>query len=621
MATKKKSPTDRTAHADGDLRRAAAILVVVVLTVIAFFAYRPGAMPPTPPETVVEDGVWFDKLVGVERLSREQELEVAGKIFEALYNPGSGDLARFTFSDDQPRMLLLSLSDGVAKARVLHQTGESLRVSAEGLLSQVDELAEQGLTPVWAKLDFVTSVVENPALVLADPFTYERSLFGLAFEETSGIALLPEVLVAETIIDSSTQFRADALSGYLEQTGLPTSYANGLASLQSIPAFHFTTSSYFYENGGLLTLYRGHRVFPVYTNIDLENSLRGGGRYLTAAVGEDGRFLYSYLPKTDSVSADYNILRHAGTTYAMLDLYTHTEKEELLAAASRAIRFMMAQVRLCPVGSGFESCLIEEERAKLGGNGLAVLALTYYMRATGDQALLEDAQSLARWMVSLQAESGEFTTHIMEYATGRDTGSVSEYYPGEAIYALANLYLLDGNEEWLRAAQDGARWLANDRIAGKAPGDVTHDHWLLLGLDVIQHISPDPVYYEASLTIADAIIRTQNSDPEFPDWYGSFYKPPRSTPAATRTEGLMAAYRVARDYGTPEEADRIVQAAKNSISFQLGTQFYPEKAMYLPNPQRVLGGFHRDLTNFEIRNDYVQHNISGILALLRALTH
>jgi hypothetical protein len=281
---------------------------------------------------------------------------------------------------------------------------------------------------------------------------------------------------------------------------------------------------------------------------------------------------------------------------------------------------MMAQVRLCPVGSGFENCLIEEERAKLGGNGLAVLALTYYMRATGDQALLEDAQSLARWMVSLQAESGEFTTHIMEYATGRDTGSVSEYYPGEAIYALANLYLLDGNAEWLRAAQDGARWLANDRIAGKPPGEITHDHWLLLGLDVIQHISPDPVYYEASMTIADAIIRSQNSDPEFPDWYGSFYKPPRSTPAATRTEGLMAAYRVARDYGTPEEADRILQAAKNSISFQLGTQFYPEKAMYLPDPQRVLGGFHRDLTNFEIRNDYVQHNISGILALLRALT-
>jgi hypothetical protein len=223
-------------------------------------------------------------------------------------------------------------------------------------------------------------------------------------------------------------------------------------------------------------------------------------------------------------------------------------------------------------------------------------------------------------MVSLQAESGEFTTHIMEYATGQDTGSVSEYYPGEAIYALANLYLLDGNEDWLRAAQAGARWLANDRIAGKAPDKVTHDHWLLLGLDVIQHISPDPVYFDASMAIADAIIQSQNVDPEFPDWFGGFYRPPSSTSNATRTEGLMAAYRVARGFGSPGQAERILHAAKNSVSFQLATQFHPESAMYLPNPQRALGGFHRDLTNFEIRNDYVQHNISGILALLRALT-
>jgi hypothetical protein len=593
---------------------------VIVLSIIAFFAFRPDRTPLASPAPAVNDGVWFDDLEGSERLSREQELEAAGKIFEALFDPDQGDLSEFTFSDDQPRMLFLSLSDGLDKAQVLHQAGDSLRAAAEGLLAQTDGLAEQGFTPVWAKLDFVTEAAFDPAFAPADPFPYERSLFGLAFEETSAIALLPEVLAAETIVDSDRNFLPDALAGYLEQAGLPTSYANGLASLQSIPAFHFSTSSYFYENNGLLTLYRGHRVFPIYTNLDLENALLGGGRYLTAAVDEDGRFVYSYLPKTDSVGAGYNILRHAGTTYAMLDLYSHTSDEELLAAAERAIRYMMDQVRLCPVGSGFENCLIEDERAKLGGNGLAVLALTYYMRATGDQALLEDTRSLARWMVSLQAESGEFTTHIMEYATGQDTGSVSEYYPGEAIYALANLYLLDGNEDWLRAAQAGARWLANDRIAGKAPDKVTHDHWLLLGLDVIQHISPDPVYFDASMAIADAIIQSQNVDPEFPDWFGGFYRPPSSTSNATRTEGLMAAYRVARGFGSPGQAERILHAAKNSVSFQLATQFHPESAMYLPNPQRALGGFHRDLTNFEIRNDYVQHNISGILALLRALT-
>ncbi len=37
--------------------------------------------------------------------------------------------------------------------------------------------------------------------------------------------------------------------------------------------------------------------------------------------------------------------------------------------------------------------------------------------------------------------------------------------------------------------------------------------------------------------------------------------------------------------------------------------------MYLPHPQRVIGCFRRSLTNFEIRIDYVQHNISSILSL------
>ncbi len=614
MANKRKSRLDLATYADRDLGHAALILAVIALSIIAFFAFRPDCV------SSIKTEVWFDDLAGVEHLSREQELETAEKIFEALFTPESDDLAVFSFSDNQPRMLFLTLSDGLTKARVLNQTGESLRDAAEGLLDQADALTSQGFESIWAKLDFVTGVAVNPALSLIEPLAYERSLFGLAFEKVSGIALLPEVLVSETIVDSDRMFQPDALVGYLEQNDMPTHYANGLSSLKSIPAVHFSTSSYFYENGELLTLYRGHRVFPVYTNLDLEFSLQGGGRYLTAAVDGNGRFVYSYLPKTDSVSSGYNILRHAGTAYAMLDLYSHTGDEELLGAADRAIRYMMTQVRLCPVGTGLENCLIEEERAKLGGNGLAVLALTYYMHATGDQSLLEDAQSMARWMLSLQAESGEFTSHIMEYSTGQDTGSVSEYYPGEAIYALANLYLLDGNEEWLRAAQNGARWLANDRIAGKAPGDVTHDHWLLLGLDVIQHISPDPVYYDASMAIANAIIQSQNIDPEYPDWFGGFYRPPSSTSNATRTEGLMAAYRVAHDFGTPEQAERILQAAKNSISFQLATQFYPESAMYLTDPQRVLGGFHRDLTNFEIRNDYVQHNISAILALLRALT-
>jgi len=344
-----------------------------------------------------------------------------------------------------------------------------------------------------------------------------------------------------------------------------------------------------------------------------------GGEYLINAVKNNGQFVYAYLPKSDSESESYNILRHAGTIYAMADLYQESGDQRLLAAIKRAIDFLGTYIRHCQVGGVSESCIVENEETKLGGNALAVLAFTQYMIATGEDYLLEETRSLARWIISNQNENGEFKIHKVEFPSGEPTEFISEYYPGEAVYALARLYSLDNNNQWLTAAVNGAKWLAADRIQGKPKEEIIHDHWLLLGLDALQHIQPDLVFVESARLIADAITASQNLNPRYPDWYGSYYNPPRSTPAATRSEGLLAAYRILRDFDTSGQADWIMQAVRRNITFQLGTQFHPESVMYLKDPQRALGGFHQSLTNYEIRNDYVQHNLSSILALYREM--
>jgi hypothetical protein len=61
------------------------------------------------------------------------------------------------------------------------------------------------------------------------------------------------------------------------------------------------------------------------------------------------------------------------------------------------------------------------------------------------------------------------------------------------------------------------------------------------------------------------------------------------------------------------------RAIANAIRFQLSTQLREERAFYLPRPARALGGFSRGLEHLEVRIDYVQHNISAMLALVRAL--
>ena len=44
---------------------------------------------------------------------------------------------------------------------------------------------------------------------------------------------------------------------------------------------------------------------------------------------------------------------------------------------------------------------------------------------------------------------------------------------------------------------------------------------------------------------------------------------------------------------------------------QLSGYFYPELAMYMKNPQRILGSFMMRNDKFRVRIDDVQHNIGG----------
>ena len=178
---------------------------------------------------------------------------------------------------------------------------------------------------------------------------------------------------------------------------------------------------------------------------------------------------------------------------------------------------------------------------------------------------------------------------------------------------MMRIHALDGREIWLDTAEKAAQYLINVRDGDLALGKLSHDHWLLYGLNELYRRRQKPLYLKHALRISTAIVRSQNRVPKYPDWLGSYYRPPRTTPTATRTEGLCAAYALARDFGHPKEAEAILDAIRLGVAFQLQTQSRPESAMYLPNPRRCLGGFHRSLTNFEIRIDYVQHNISALL--------
>ena len=84
-----------------------------------------------------------------------------------------------------------------------------------------------------------------------------------------------------------------------------------------------------------------------------------------------------------------------------------------------------------------------------------------------------------------------------------------------------------------------------------------------------------------------------------------------------RSEGLIATYHLSKDFGDQNTTERILNAINLGIGFQLSTQLTSENAINLSNPQKAIGGFCESLTSYDIRIDYVQHNICSILGLYK----
>ena len=525
-------------------------------------------------------------------------------------------------ADTSQRWLFLSLDDGQSTATVLRVTAPSLLEAAQRMVKRVHEVRGAGASLVGYKLDVGVRLFPRPDQPRGGQATMGRSLFALGLAEsapTARFTFLPEENVARTLITTQGSLR---LQNFRKVQAWESTEEADLREILAQPRrdlFHLDLHSVYSNGEERWPLYRGHRRFDREDDMTPDALIRAarlGGDYLRRSLRDDGSYVYAYLPKTEEEKPKYNILRHAGTTYSLLEMYQATDDTAYLEAAERALVYLRRQIEDCAIDPTL-ACVVEDGEVKLGGNGLAMLAFEKHMEVTGQKDDLALLERLGGYLLAEQTASGEFAVHKRAHPSGEASDFVSQYYPGEALLALVRHP--DGKDTWLDAAAAGARWLILERDGNVPTARLAHDHWLLYALREIHAVRPDDLFVEHAGRIVQAIVQGQNRRPAYPDWYGSFYIPPRSTPTATRAEGLSAAYPMLLEAGRTDEAKAAMEALRAAVRFQLGTQFDEVTSLYLPERVRVLGGFRRSLDNYEIRIDYVQHNISALLALRQLL--
>lgn len=534
------------------------------------------------------------------------------------------DLPDALQQDRQPRMVLISVSDGVKTARVVVGTARGVVPAIEHAAAQVRAILPDSIRPRWLRLDVVQEVHRLDEITdetLTHPLDRDGSLWGLGTTSDHGMVLLGIEIMRDKLMTGGNALNPFTLQEFLRQRPWRAK-ADGFSAQRNDHAkvrFQFRTAATFTDGREVVELYRGHRLAGPLTPAGLLARAQLAGEYLTRMVKPSGRFVYHYYPATNGEKRAYNLPRHAGTIYAMMQLYEVTGEKELLAAAQRALKFLLAHVHPAKGTVRKRAVVVEDNVVKLGGVGLAGIAIAQYVRASNDRQPLDTLVQLGRWIQSVQdPDTGELHTHYMTWPNGRRLNKKMAYYPGEAILALMRLHELDPKGGWLESARAAADW----QVKSQQGQDYWADHWLLYALNEIHAATgSEPLAKHALAMATEAIVEQQRrrAEGDRRDWVGSFYVPPRITPTATRMEGLAAAWFLARRQERDDLTEPYRETLLRGAGFILQGQVMPEQAMFHARPAVSLGGFTASLTDPEIRIDFVQHSISALLTTRETL--
>ena len=442
---------------------------------------------------------------------------------------------------------------------------------------------------------------------------------GLAFLRSSGVALFPLEIAAAGPEYVSGALSPMPLLRIIPETSASAPLRDGLRTLREVPVRTFRAAA-FYSDGENPTvmLWGGHEAIRPVTRERLSEALDLAADAYMRVMKSDGEFVHRYDPATGREVDEPNLVRQAGALWAMARLAERTGRDDLRSALRGSARALLRHRRR--FGQADALCLVEDDTVKLGAVALGALALARSVEALGGDAFLASAaEQLGETMLLAQDDRGRFTS-LYRYSTLEpDLGWQSRYFPSQAVLALTGLHRLTGEEKWLDAAERGARYLVEVRDGDTLAQDLDHDHWLLIALDELRRLRPDPLWVEHAKKLSLAIANTQNRDASAPWRLGAFQGQGDLDGAATLTEGLCAAWSLLRRAGEDSEADAISDAAGFSAAFVLRMQYRDASLLDVKDPAYLKGQFPRGIGRPEAGSDSLQHGVTALLRTLEAM--
>jgi hypothetical protein len=317
--------------------------------------------------------------------------------------------------------------------------------------------------------------------------------------------------------------------------------------------------------------------------------------HLTRLVRPNGRFIYAHeAGDIGAVHDGYNLLRHCGTLWFMARAVRElagTPDPDLIDAIARLAGYVAGKLEPTPWAAPERPslALVSKGAVKLGGLGLALLALAEAQRIPSVQPLLPLAlplgatETITRMrQYALDEIEGDDFRHKRDILTGAVLPFRSDYYTGEAIFGL--LVTGEASDELTRVTA---------ALMRRGYGWAEQSHWMAYAAcEATERGAVSEALGAAYLSgLMEAILGDTN-----------YRQRRQSTPIACRTEALTRVLLLARSMPglLPQDLQTRIRAhAAENLALQL--DWYAQ------------GQFWKGDESRKVQIDYIQHNATAFL--------
>ena len=354
---------------------------------------------------------------------------------------------------------------------------------------------------------------------------------------------------------------------------------------------------------------------PSVTAPQLRDSAQAAVGWFIRNQDADGTWLYQYDADEDLVPPTYNAIRHSGVT---MGLY-QAAAAGLPGALDSADRGTAWALDTLHEADGWVAVEYLGE-VPVGASALLVAGLVIRRDATGEDRYDGVLRRLGRFLLAQTEPTGAVLAQYDATTEAPVPGEYSDYYTGEAYWALALLHRAFPGEGWGEAADRIGAYLATSRDEVEDHWPALPDHWAAYGaaetVDFPERGDPPLTAAEVDYARRQAELfgsATRWVSQQFGPW-GEVVRggdTPRGGGYGVIGEALTGWWLVAQaDPRMADLSEPIAERAECIAGLAMDAQSDADDAASAASPERVEGAW---LLDGETRMDDQQHALAGLL--------